>query len=545
MERQPPPRVVANLRVRASAGNLPKTIPTLINALKPHTFVTVFCPPSAVLAHLSLKYKDEPPSISFFWKKLGKFDDKLTKKILSQAQFKARKYNAILEVITSGIETEAAANKLEQSLRSLPSLPFFNQASLYKLITQACLTTKNIDPAVILEQLKTHQLVYTGENGRVTYSIDSPLLNEFRVMQTSAATPVSTTLPSSPHAALPSSISSLSPTPSNLVIAALQCLWRLGNDLPKTEEKLANVLKPICKVVSVCLPATVLEKLDKSLAKKQFYIYEKKVINFSAASMFDTNRDSAKKKHLPAVQGQRRKGRSLKGKLGRSRLMPASSSAIHNPMHCPSRIKEPTKTSRQESSTLEKALIHLKNELLQHSRKVNGSIIYGTHDDIIQTVAKVERWLAQKQSIFERFEANSACDPELMETEASTQDVSSNVSAPWSIAVSTKQKLVHEFFDLCITQAKLDPEEILERLISSGFITIDESGHVSYNLNTHMAQLLASKDASCYVTAERTCIRFLIIKSRVEDQQASLAIAGAKRKHGNTSRRSKKLHFSV
>lgn len=141
MDREPPPSVVSNLRVRAAAGNLPKTIPTLINALKPHTFVTVFCPPSAVLAHLSLKHKEKPPSIAFYSKEFGNVD-KLTKRVLSQAQFKARNYNAVLEVCTSEAEAEVAAGKLQQSLRSPTLLPFFNQASLEKLFTQACIMTK-------------------------------------------------------------------------------------------------------------------------------------------------------------------------------------------------------------------------------------------------------------------------------------------------------------------------------------------------------------------------------------------------------------------
>ena len=389
MDREPPPRVVSNLLVRAAAGNLPKTIPTLINSLKPHSFVTVFCPPSAVLAHLGLKHKEKPPSISFISKERGEFDDK---KVFSQALFKARKYNASLEVITRGAET---AHKLEQSLRSMP---FLNQASLEKLLTQACITTKDFDPAVILEQLKTLQLVHTDENGRVTYSIhsiDSPTLKEFCGLQMPAAIHLHTTLPSSlkppstdkPMASpvLPG-VSSLSPTP---ILAALQCLWKLGSDLPKTEKKLINVLKPTCKVISVCLPSTVLEELDKSAVEKQFHVYEKKVLKFSAAGMFDADGDNTKKKpRTPAIQGQRRKGQSLKGKQGRFKA--ASSFAVRS-------SKQAMKRSRQEPSGLERALTHLKNGLIQHTRKLNGSILYGTDDDVIQTVAKVEEWLAQKR----------------------------------------------------------------------------------------------------------------------------------------------------
>ena len=529
MDREPPPRVVSNLLVRASAGNLPKTIPTLLNALKPHSFVTVFCPPSAVLAHLGLKHKEKPPSISFIAKEQGKVD---AKKVFSQAQFKARRYNASLEVITHGAPT---AHKLEQSLRSMPLL---NQVSLEKLFTQACITTKDSDPAVVLERLKTLQFVHTDDNGRVTYSIDSidsPTLREFCGLQTLVTTQLHATLPSSspkPLSASKSTASPVLPGASSPVIAALQCLWKLGNDLPKTEEKLVNVLKPTCKVVSVCLPGNVLVELDKTAAKKQLYVYEKRVLKFSPVGMFDANRDNAEKKlHPPTIQGQRRKGKGLKGKWGRHKT--ASSFAIHSP-------KESTKRSHQEPSSLERALIHLKNGLVHHTRKVNGSILYGTDDDVIQTVAKVERWLAQKQSLFQKFEAASSDSDryEPMETEEAT---SSTDSAAGSTAVSTKQKLVHEFFDLCITRSELDPKETLDRLISSGIIAVNESGRVSYNLNSRKAQLLANKDAAVYVAAERTCIRFLIRRNKGDISLSSLA--GTKRKHRNIRKRSKKIHF--
>ena len=500
-----PSSVLSNLKVLEATGNLPKTAKKLTNALKPFTSAVVFNSPTAVLKELSRN--DGAPSFQFLLKEHLKIDEKLDQKASSYAQSKATAHNALLREGNADDVTSLCEN-LTKSLRAEGIPTFFSVETLEAFVAQICTVTTEIDSHDVVRQLKELQLITTDLAGNVTYPLDSQAIGELLSDETVALSLVlganrDTTRirgtqymetdppPIASRSTVAAFISQKVRVRQNPVLkSALKCLQKLDDNLPKTEQKLANVLKPICKLVCFCKPTDVLKRLDSKVVRRRFCAVQTKTFGLSLTNMFsDTETE-------PAIAHGIGRGRG-RGRLGIR--IPSSS--------------EPSETVKQFQK--------VEKWLLMRAKRANAGFLYGTQFDNELAVKRVKEWLVEKQSIFQSAmteSSNASSSVEAMETGATTTSTETN-------ALSTKPILIGEFLHLCISHTKLEPAEVVERLKALCIIAEDEDGEVSYN-GIPLKQPNLEETLEQYISTEKAAI----LKEQMQQGGITVGhIAGIKR----------------
>ena len=536
MDKQPPSRVVANLRVLAATGNLPKTVSKLINAIKPHMSEVVFCSPSAVLKEVCQAEK-QTPTISYLQNVLLEVDEKLDEKALVHAQIKAQQQNAV--VVQQSSEEVTVAKHLAQLFKFPQLPPYPSKSATEAFITCNCVIVKDLDPLEIIRQLKALKLVSTDDYGNITYLFDSEKLDSLQqnMQNTLKLQPQShcaqhlystdshlmETEPSFAESGQKeNSCSNIQLEP--VILATLNCFQKWGEQLPRTELRLANALRPTCKVVLFYKPTNVLQHLDKQAKHSLLCCFEKKTLQVTAAGLF--GHKATQHSQLSIQDYSQPVSKITRGGPRYNKLKSLKS------------FQTATKSSTEK---LDRALNYLEKLLTREVNRSHGSIACGDDNDITQAVQRVQVWLAQKQCAPEQKYPDDAANrdgadgSEVMETEGVEPLACSEVPPQ---LVSTEEKLSREFLQLCVTSCKRDPESVICNLKASNIIQVmGGSEHISYEIPN--AVTLTTKD---YITREQYLLRQALASDRGESSGVRHQLTGMKRRrHGR--KEFKKLHL--
>ena len=537
MDKQPPSRVVANLCVLAATGNLPKTVPKLINAIKPHMTEVIFCSPSAVLKEICQAEK-KPPMISYIQKGLLEVDENLDEKAFFHAQVKARQQNAVLVQQSSTIPEHLDLVQLRLETPQLP--PYTSKAAAEAFITHNCVIVKDLDPLEIIGQLKALQLVSADDYGNITYLFDSEKLGslqerlqnalKFGQYQPQAQRQYSTDSDSQLMETESSfgesgQLQQMDNTSANVqlgpvILATLRCFQKWGKQLPHTELRLANALRPACKVVLFCKPTNVLQHLDKQAKHRLLCCFEKKTLQVTVAGLF--GHKAMQHSQLSNQDYSRPVSKFTRGKNKTSLS-----------------LKSPQTSTKSGTGKLDRALNCLEKLLTREVKRSHGSLAFGDDNDITQAVRRVHVWLAQKQSAPEqKFLDDAANGSEAMETEG--VELLPHGEDPSSHLVSTEQNLSQEFFQLCVTSCKLDPESVISSLKALNVIQVMGDGE---RITYEIPKGVATTTAKDYIARERVLLgQALLASDPRETSGVRHKLIGMKRrKHGRKD--FKKLHL--
>ncbi len=489
-----PSRATANLRVLQATGNLPKTVPHLAAALRPFSSQLVLLSPSQVLktlgsgvtaktcanetnVPLSLRKTSPKPAavaltgtrahttaspvLSFQY--LDREELKPNGKIMDQrgyvrARATAMNRNAILVEVCDENDLDSISEQLKGELlrkkaRAKPQSSVFpTRQKLESYLVQKCIGgVVEVDPSKVVTQLRDLQLISgSASTNGITYSaslgelLNAALENEEGPETTieprediRSPTPVVED-PSMEVEVSNSGITEARMLSANValrqdpvLLAAVKCIRKWGSDLPKTEQKLANALKPTCKVIHFCKPTKVLQRLGKS---SKFFVSQEKTLELSFAGLFEAPSQ-------PGVQDD--------------------------------------------------YLAKFQAKLLSQAHRSNSSIEYITEDQkndkLLHTVVeRVKEWVTQRQCRFKEVatvsspssEGVDGSEPMVLASEAHSS--LSTASSPSGSPFTTKANLISEFFQLCVTHTHVNPGGMVRGLAAQSIIDIGEDGSVSY-----------------------------------------------------------------
>jgi len=194
-------------------------------------------------------------------------------------------------------------NIFAQLFKFPPATPHILRSQLPKLfITCNCVIVKDLDPLEIIRQLKALKLISTDDYGNITYLFDSEKLDSLQqnMQNTLKLQPQShyaqhlystdshlmETEPSFAESGQKENITCTNIQLEPVILATLNCFQKWGEQLPRTELRLANALRPACKVVLFYKPTNILQHLDKQAKHSLLCCFEKKTLQVTAAGLF-------------------------------------------------------------------------------------------------------------------------------------------------------------------------------------------------------------------------------------------------------------------
>lgn len=422
---QPPRRILECLQVLAAAGNVPKTVRGLENAISPLTFITRAVSPSLVLRELC---RARPGGLQFSCARRWAFreDASLKDKAEEAGREKALRLNAIFFETNVLYYHKTVLNSLYERARvSFSDVPqFTSKASLVQFVADRCSPMRELEPSLVLGLLKNIGVVSLGQEGQddVIYIGD-----EDAYYLESWCNSMIPTSEVAPGKAAPSDVafdvwwkavdfSDQVPEALILLQRFLQRLKELGSDRPKTEAALAAELQPLCKVVNFCDPSMVLKKMS-----------------------FQT------KKKLSAV------------------------------VTCTVTLSPHGFCVEGEDEGSDGLLSCLKLKLLQDLRRRGSSLVWGEgleQEAVSAAVQRAEEWLNRKAVRVGREEGMVSGAEEKMDTTTAERE---------GEKVPSLKSLQQEFVNQCISQGRVEPSQVVQQLIEGGVISVTEDGVVEYH----------------------------------------------------------------
>lgn len=420
---QPPRRILECLQVLAAAGNVPKTVRGLENAISPLTFITRAVSPSLVLRELC---GARPGGLQLSCARRWALRENASLKDKAEVVGieKAIRHNAIFfETNVLRHHTTAIDSLYERvSFSDVPQ--FTSKASLVQFVADRCSPMRELEPSLVLGLLKNIGVVSLGQEGQddVIYIGD-----EDAYYLESCCNSMIPTGAVAPGKAAPSKVafdvwwkavdfSDQVPEALILLQRFLQRLKELGSDCPKTEAALVAELQPLCKVVNFCDPSIVLKKMS-----------------------FQT------KKKLSAV------------------------------VTCTVTMSPHGFCMEGEDEGSDGLLSCLKLRLLQNLRKRGSSLVWGEgleQEAVSAAVQRAEEWLNRRGVRVGREEGMVSGEEEKMDTATAERE---------GEKVPSLRSLQQEFVNLCISQGRVEPSQVVQQLIEGGVISVTEDGVVEYH----------------------------------------------------------------